>query len=221
MLSLLHHPVTRRNCLTLGFTRCQMSLSNNSFPMSHLGDDAQETIVLVFFSPGSFTAVAIQHCFTTDLRSYSDHFYLNYYARVLATAMASLLIYLSASRCGRRSVLLFSAIATCLASLLLLAFNQSESRNNSTARTCVQKSRIVLSSFIGVIGLTLLVRPARRHHAVAVHRGPAVLPGPDCAQRLLRLRGDAHCNSVSAVRTQVVDGGLTCKETLPIRCFSE
>lgn len=75
----------------------------------------------------SFTAAAIQHCFTTDLYSYSAHFYLNYYARVAATAAAGVLVGLLASRYGRRGVLLFSAIATCLPSLLLLAFNQSES----------------------------------------------------------------------------------------------
>lgn len=75
----------------------------------------------------SFTATAIQHCFATDLHNYSADFYLNYYARVGATAAASVLIWLSATRYGRRGLLLFSAIATCLPSLLLLAFNQSES----------------------------------------------------------------------------------------------
>ncbi|XP_075877006.1 putative solute carrier family 22 member 31 isoform X2 [Nelusetta ayraudi] len=93
LLSLLHHPVTRRNCLTLSFT--------------------------------VFTAAAIQHCFTTDLYSYSTHFYLNYYVRVSAAAAASVFLYLLANRYGRRGVLLFSAIATCLPSLLLLAFKQN------------------------------------------------------------------------------------------------
>ncbi|XP_036399051.1 putative solute carrier family 22 member 31 [Megalops cyprinoides] len=71
-----------------------------------------------------FIGTGIQYCFTRNLHSFSSHFYVIYFLRVLTGALACVLLCLSVSRVGRRGMLLLCAIVTGLSSLLLLALMQ-------------------------------------------------------------------------------------------------
>ncbi|KPP59831.1 putative solute carrier family 22 member 31, partial [Scleropages formosus] len=71
-----------------------------------------------------FISTGIQYCFTRNLHGFSHHFYLTYFVRVATGAVACALLCVTVERCGRRGVLLLSAITTGLSSLLLLALTQ-------------------------------------------------------------------------------------------------
>ncbi|XP_029111878.1 putative solute carrier family 22 member 31 [Scleropages formosus] len=71
-----------------------------------------------------FIGTGIQYCFTRNLHGFSHHFYLTYFVRVATGAVACALLCVTVERCGRRGVLLLSAITTGLSSLLLLALTQ-------------------------------------------------------------------------------------------------
>lgn len=64
--------------------------------------------------------------------------------------------------------------------------------------------------------INLCLRSAWGLGAGSVHRGPAVLPGSDRAQHLLRLRDDAHCGPVSAVPQTIPPSLSACQ---PIPCL--
>ncbi|XP_068178982.1 putative solute carrier family 22 member 31 [Antennarius striatus] len=71
-----------------------------------------------------FIGTGIQYCFSRNLHSFTSNFYFSYFVRVIAGAFSCIFICFTVDHFGRRGMLLLSAIATGLSSLLLLALTQ-------------------------------------------------------------------------------------------------